>query len=392
MYSAVLTITAKDLRQRVRDSALLVFAIALPLGMAFLFDLVLGGDGPQFSARYAVVDQDGGEVAARFREQALTPLQNSGRVSVKTLSTLDEATRLVDDKEIDAVFVLPAGLSAAVAEGRAATLSIVGNVDAALAVQVAREVGQSFATGRQADALAVAVVLDGRPATPDEQAELAARAAAVGDPLALVADDSVSRRELDTTTYYSAGMAVFFLFFAGLFMVTGLLDERRGGTLARLLAAPIRPQAIVLGKMLSAVLVGLASMTVLVVATTLLFGARWGDWRGVAPLLVASVLAATGVMAAIAAFAKTPEQASNWQSVVAMLLGVFGGALFPLAQLGQLAGFSYLTPHRWLLQGLADLAGGGSAQAVAASVAALLAFAAAGLAVALVRAGRLVRA
>ena len=42
-------------------------------------------------------------------------------------------------------------------------------------------------------------------------------------------------------TFYGASMAVMFVFFAAQFGVLGLLAERRNGTLARMLAAPIAP-------------------------------------------------------------------------------------------------------------------------------------------------------
>ena len=54
-----------------------------------------------------------------------------------------------------------------------------------------------------------------------------------------VADVAATTKELDVTTYYAAGMAVFFLFFTVQFGVASLLEERKEGTLSRLLAAPI---------------------------------------------------------------------------------------------------------------------------------------------------------
>nr|MDT0661793.1 ABC transporter permease [Micromonospora sp. DSM 115978] len=394
-------IMAKDLRQHLRNSGLIVFAIALPLGLAFIFNLVLGDAGERFTARYAVVDQDGGELARQFTEQTLRPLERDGVISLRAIDSPDEGDQLVDRREIDAAFVIPAGFTADVEAGRPAELRVIGNVDSAIAVQVAREIGAAYAADRRGVALSLAAAgpaatpdptaAPGATPVPDPAAALAERAAAARAPLAVAEDASAATRELDSRTYYAAGMAFFFLFFSLLFTVTGILDERAGGTLPRLLAAPIRPPAILLGKLASGVLIGVASMAVLVVASTLLLGASWGDPVGVAALIVAGVLAATGIMSVVAVYARTSEQASNWQSAIAMVLGVLGGALFPVAQLGGLAEISYLTPHRWFLSGLAELAGGGSVGAVALPVTVLLCFALAGAGTALLRAGRLVR-
>ena len=354
-------ILLKDLRQRSRDSTLLVFALVLPLGMAFLFNLVMGGATQRLDARYGVVG------LPAFTEQVLRPLEGAGHVRLRQVSSAEEGRRLADGGELDAVFV-----------GGPSLIQVIGRVEAPAAVQVARELGQAYATEERGARLALAVAGRGPQA--------AERLGAMPSPLQIQEDSSLTTRELDSRTYYAAGTAVFFLFFAVLFSVSGIFNERNSGTLARLLAAPIPRPAILAGKLLGGVLVGVAGMAILVVASTLLLGARWGDPVGVAALVLAGVLAATGLMTAVATFARTAEQAANWQSTVATVLGIFGGAFFPLAQLGGLALISQASPHHWFLQGLADLRGGGS---VVVPVAVLLGFAAVGVSVALARLGRM---
>jgi linearmycin/streptolysin S transport system permease protein len=130
-------------------------------------------------------------------------------------------------------------------------------------------------------------------------------------------------------------------------------------------------------------------MTVLVVATSALFGARWGNPAGVAVLIVAAVLSAMGIMALIATFARTAEQAGNWQSVIAVVLGLVGGTFFPVAQApGILSKITFVAPQAWFLRGLGDLRGG-SFSVVWVPVTALGAFAAVTGAVALTRLRRL---
>ena len=111
-----------------------------------------------------------------------------------------------------------------------------------------------------------------------------------------------------------------------------------------------------------AFLLGVMSMAVLVVVTTLLpfMEADWGNSFGVAILIVAGTLAAMGVMMLVAAFARTAETAGSIQAVIAFVLGMLGGAFFPISQVGGFLGvLSQLTPHAWFLRGLGDLAGGG---------------------------------
>lgn len=372
----ILLIAGKDARQRLRDRSLLLFALVLPLGLAFVFSLILGDlDGDSEVFRYGVVDEDGGAVATVFTDEFLPAVEASGVVGIQPVGSVGEGRRLVDQGEVAAVFVVPAGFTAAVESGAPATLELIGDVDAQLGVQVGQAIADAYVTELSAVRLSVAAAAPGGSADPAELAELAQRAADAPDPVGLV-DAAADRRELDATTFTSAGMAVFFLFFTVQFGVSSLLEERRDGTMARLLAAPVHPAGILGGKLLVSLGIGVVSMGVLVGATTALLGARWGNPVGVAVLVVAGVLAATGVVAMVASLARTADQAGTWQAIVAVVMGVLGGAFFPVSQVGgALATVSYLTPHRWFLQGLADLAGDEGLGVVLLPAAAMLGFA-----------------
>src|SRR5690606_3940471 len=144
------------------------------------------------------------------------------------------------------------------------------------------------------------------------------------------------------------------------FGVTSLLDERREGTMARLLAAPIPQWAVVGAKGVVSVVLGLVSMAVLIVASTILLGAEWGHPVGVALLVVAGVVSAVGIWAALAAVGRSPCGAGTLQAGMGVGLGIVGGVFFPPAVGGgMLATLALVTPHRWFMTGLHYLAGGG---------------------------------
>ncbi|GLU50017.1 ABC transporter permease [Nocardiopsis ansamitocini] len=388
--SAILTILIKDLRQRSRDGTLLLFALALPLGLAFMLNALLGGSSGSgeggFTAEYTVVDEDGGDVATAFTEGVLGPLEDDGLLTVTTAATEDDGIESVESGDADAAFIIPSGFSDSLADGESVELTVIGSANAPEAVQVAREIGRAFAGEHRRIQLAVTIAAEG---SDTDGAELAQRAGETAAPVTVEEDASAQRRELDTVTYYSAGTAFFFLFFAAMFSVNSIFEERGNGTLARLLAAPISRPGVLAAKLSSAVLVGIASMAILVIASSLLFGADWGAPLGVAALSVSGVLAAVGITAGVAGFAGNSEQALNWLSVIAMLLGVLGGALFPITQLGALSTLSYFTPHRWFLDGLANLSADGSVATVLTPVLVLLGMAAVGGGAALFRMGRM---
>jgi ABC-2 type transport system permease protein len=364
---AVLTILGKDLRLRLRDRSAFVIGILTPLGLAFLLNLILGGV-TDFSAHFAVVDDDHGEIADAF----VSATEHLGDdIEVTTDLSEAEARRKVDDGSLDAAFVLPAGFTNQVLGQQPAQLQVIGNVDADIPVQIARGVAERFAA--QVDAVRLSVATASPPATPPDGALIAA-ARRQRPPVELTTLHAPDR-QLDTATYQVAGLGAVFVFFLVQYGVLGLLEERQSGTMARLLAAPIPRLAIPVAKALVSVVVGVVALVVLAVASTVVMGADWGDPVAAGALILALVLAAVSITGVVAGVARTAEQAGDIQTVVALMLGLLGGSLFPISRgAGWLSHLSAITPHYWFLRGLGEGSVGGLADALPA-VLALLAFA-----------------
>ncbi len=381
---AALLITGKDLRQRLRDRSALLVAIVVPLVLAAIFGLIFkNATGGRVTFTFGLVDQDRGTAAQQFVSDVLTPLQRSGLIVIRREPTLSAGRSAANNNKVAATFVLPAGYSAAVASGRLAGLRVLGSVDSPIGAQVAQAIAGSYAdridTLRIAQTAARAGLLRAGGSPP----------AAALAPVRIV-DASSKNRQLDAGTFYSVGMAVFFLFFTVQFGVSSLLDERRDGTFARMLMAPISRHAVVAGKLATSLVLGCASMAVLAIATHFLLSAHWGNALGVALLIGSGVLAATCVMALVVTIARTPDQVQSWQSMVALVLGMLGGTFFPVAQAGGvLAALSFVTPQAWFLRGIENMVGGAGPSAVIGPVAAILAFALVTGTLAALRAGRL---
>jgi ABC-2 type transport system permease protein len=364
---AAVRIALKDIRQRLRDRSFYLWGIAAPFGLAAIFSLLFGGlSSGALDFSYAVADEDGGPSARAFVEQVLNPLDEQGVFVVEEAASAAEARSLAEEAKVDAAFVIPAGFSRAVEENGTSAIEVVANVDSPIAGQVGRAIAGHFVGEINAveTSLGTYFAVLGRAPEPGEAEGLVETAMAVPSPLSLE-EVQASSKELSAKTYYASSMAVLFIFLTVQFGVLGLLEERQNGTMGRLLAAPISRRSIVVGKALTSFILGLVSMTVLVVGSTLLLGAEWGNSLGVAILVLAAVIAAMGVMFVVAAFAGTPEQAGNLQAIIAFVLAMLGGCFFPIAQAGGfLERVSLVTPHAWFLRGLGDLAAGGGAGAV----------------------------
>lgn len=386
--TAAVAIALKDLRQKVRDRSAIILSVIAPFGLAALFAMMLPSGTDTFSATYAVADLDGGVVARSLVEGPLAGLDEVGIVVVP-VPTEAEARARVTDGSAAAAIVIPAGFSDAVQAGRATELRVIGSVNETLATQVARSVLAGFASSVEAVQLSVATVI-ASSGSIDAGTGVAQAALALPAPLAVAR--AITRDRLVTgATYYAASMAVMFVFFAAQFGVVSLLAERRAGTLARMLAAPVSPRTILVGKLLVSIVLGSVSMGILAIGTSLLLGAHWGDPVAVAALILSTALAASGIALLIVGFSRTEDQASGLTAVVALVLAVLGGSFFPMSQAPEaLTRLSLLTPHAWFLRAIGDLSSGEGIAIVAPSVAILGAIGIVTCSLGLVRASRAV--
>jgi ABC-2 type transport system permease protein len=374
MLRTALLVAGKDLRQRLRDRSALVIAFVAPFVLASIIGLAFGGDDA-FKATYAVADADKGPVAAGFTDGVLASPGLRDLVTVRQVDA-GEARALVDRGDADAAFLLPAGFSASVQRGGAATITVLESGENPIAGQVARSLAEAYAAELAATQLAVRTALDTAGQPPPAAAEarrLGERAAAGRLPVRL-AEGQVGGRTIEAANYFGPSMAIFFLFFTVSFGARSILAERRQGTMRRLLASTASPSGVLAGKALAAFVLGTASVLVMWLATTLVFGADWGDPVAVVALTVSSVLSAIGVTALVITLARTDEQAEGYSSLVVFTLALLGGNFVYLAQLPELLQrVSLLTPNGWALRGFVDLvADGGGLATVAAPVAVTL--------------------
>lgn len=363
-------IAKKDLRLRVRDRSVFILGLVAPLTLAFIFNAVLGGvfqeTGSVVTIPVGLVDLDEARVGQAFGS-LLDQLETDGLLVVERFDTEEAGRAAVEDGGVRAVYVIPQGLSALANTGAGGTIGVIGHVDAPTAAAVASAIADRFALGVETISVAVATGLSAGVLTPADIPAVVADPDLAGSSV-VVEDITAATRQLNSSTYFVAGLAVYFMFFIAGLGTTSMLEERREGTLARLLAAPLAARTVLIGKGLASLVLGLTAMTVLVIASTLIMGAEWGHPAGVALLVGASVLAAVAIMSVVGGFARTAEQSGNLQSIVGTAFAMLGGTFVPIAQTGGwLSKLSLATPNAWFLRGLADLSTGSVGEALPAA-------------------------
>ncbi len=133
---------------------------------------------------------------------------------------------------------------------------------------------------------------------------------------------------------FGASQAVFFMMFTAIAGANSLLEERRDGTLQRLLATPTPRIVILLGRLVGTFVTCVVQVIILLIALTIVGSLLAGEiqfiWgRDLLALLAAVVavsLAASGLGTLLASVVSNAEQGNAIGGIISMAMGVLGGA------------------------------------------------------------------
>ncbi len=344
-------VAANDLVRRVRNRSAIIMAFVAPLALAVVFGLLVGGTD-EFEISIGVVDLDGSDRSVAIIDGLSEPDDDSPLV-VETIDTVDAIRERVDDGDLDVGLVLPEGLGDAGAGGRV-ELTVFEAWDRPISGEVGRAVAQSIKARFDQVGLTLATASELSETTVAE--ELLATAGSIEPPLT-IAEQPPGGGDIDGTAFFGGSMSIVFLFFTVGFAARSILDERKDGTVERMLATPTSAASIVGGKVLSVSLIALGGFVMTWLITTVAFGANWGPSPTVLAVIVATVVSIGGVAFFIASLARTPQQADAATSAVAFALALLGGNfLGPGAGIDVLAKIRLLTPNGWSLVALTEAA------------------------------------
>ena len=366
------TMTASDLRQRIRDKSVIIFALVVPLALMFVFNLTFGGtqDITLDEIDVAVSLPDDDPLASAFIDTSF----GIGAVDVnRTSARADEVRNLVASGDAALGIVVPEGFGASITGGAGAVVDVVqgdsGELESAVVITIMQAVLDRMNAGTVA---AIAGAQLGVP--PDHLTELAQTAATAG-PTYEITEGETSNEQLSSSASLVAGQAGLFLLFTVGFGVLGLLAERQQGTLARMHSMPMHPGLIVAAKSLVSYILGVVATTVLLVVGGAFFDVSFGSPLAVAALVLSVVAAGVSLMFIIARVARTAEQANISQSILAMVLGMSAGAFFPITAGGVLGQIMDLNPIAAFMRGLGITSGGGGVGDIGTPVLIMLGFA-----------------
>jgi len=369
-----LAIARKDLRQRIRDRSAIVVGIVAPVVIAGLMSLAFNGVN-SFHFTLGLVELDHGPVAAQL-VKALDAPQLRQIITVQRLTSATLAGSEIRSGELAAALVIPAGFSSAVTSTNPEPLTTVTSNNATIAGDVTTSVVASFVEQVNADRLAFATAL-AAGAPKAETSRLIGMVSALHIPLQAV-ERPIGAHELKVISYYSPGMAIFFLLFTISYTARSFFVDRSQGMIERMRAAPVRPAEILLGKAISVFVYGVVSLATIGVVTTAAFGADWGAPLPAVLLGLALVFSVICLTALVIGLARTQRQAEGIASIIIFGLALLGGDFFFISSApSTIKHLALFTPNGWAIRGFTDLATiGGGLGTIVEPVAAILLFSA----------------
>jgi ABC-2 type transport system permease protein len=366
----ILYIALKDLRIFLSSKAALILALGAP----FLLTLGMGFIGGAFSpnepggggggVQLGFVDLDQSAATRGFFEGLL---ESEGFLQVSRYDQGADAKNALAEETIDAAILIPQGFTNAVLEGdEEKTITVYTDPGKEISADIALSIGRNFTSRLKAAAAGLRETAEWLQREQNLSPPQAFRQASEIIPEVMrtrVGTVSRSQTESGETfnmlEYFAPGFAVLFLLLTVTAGTRSILDERREGTLARMRTAPVRWGVILSGKMAGVFITGFFQVSVILAATSLLFGLQWGPLSGALLLTAATSFACAGWGMIIAALAKTPAQVSGVGTSIMLIFGILGGTFISVESFPAiLRGFSRITPNFWAIRGFTSLASG----------------------------------
>jgi ABC-2 type transport system permease protein len=324
-----LLITLNEVRLYLQDKGDLAFSLLLPI---VTFALIYGAFGGQtlFTATASVVDEDKGVYAAELIQQ----LDNVDGVSIEMLTPAD-AQSLLDRSDRLFVLEIPAGFSDALASGERAQLVFLQRGNGGLAGQILASIIRGIADEMAKPFLIESQVGNNLAGTGVSQGQIDTTVTQYLDAErqqpALGVTEQVVGGSAELVNQYLPGIVTMYVLFALMLTARVIVEERRKGTLERLLTTRLSVGELFFGKYLSSIGRGF-------VQTLILLALGYAVFQMFTPvtffesvfIILVFTAAASALGLIIASVART-EEAARWISVVfTMFMVMLGGTFFQL--------------------------------------------------------------
>lgn len=335
------TIAGKNLRLFFRDRAAVFWALALPIMLIVIFGFAFGAQTGEI--KIGVVQYDNSQIAQSY----VLALDNA--FALTEIDDITTAEAEVRDGKIIAAVIIPSDFSENLQTGATAVSLIYDETKETTApsvIGIVEAINQKFA-GQQP-----IISLDSR---------------------------TVSGREWDPFQHYVPAFGTMFMMgMGGMFLASGVIIERKTGTLRRNLLAPVSRAGLMSGWLLSALIVGCVQFALFFSIGILGFGMHVeGSVLLMVLVGVVVVFFAISLGLLVAGVVRSPDAASGGIWGIIMPMSALGGLWWPIEIMPQfMQNFAQVLPTYHAQKAYLDVIVRGEGLAtIASSLVVLLGFA-----------------
>ena len=343
-------VVRKDLRQTLRDRAIVFMLVAAPLIQTVLFGFAANFDVDHVPTAVADLDR-----SAASREHVRRLLADGTLRHVADARSAADAEALIDRDVAATALVIPPGFGADLAAGRTARVQLV--VDGTDPVRAGA--ASSAAARYFGEAARARLPLtppsprggegDRLPLTPPPEGDRLTSPSASAEVIPRV----LYNPSLRTAVYLVPGiMAMLLVVVTTIVTAMGLAREREMGTLEQVLVTPVRPFVLLAGKMTPFVAIGLFDVLLALVAMTWIFDVPVRGPLAVLGLGALLYLCSTlGVGLFISTVSRTQQQAFLGGILFIMPAALLSGVMTPIRSMpGWLQAATWLNPLRFFAE------------------------------------------
>jgi ABC-2 type transport system permease protein len=378
--SRALIVALREVRTYLRDKADLAFSLLLPIAIFTLMYGAFGGESMFHGTAHVVNEDQGGTYSTLFLKR-LNELDN---LDVSLLSWSEANTKL-ERSDVLLVVHIPEDFSTQLTSGKSTQLIFwqrgnggpEGQIVASIVQSVAEEISQGVQAERQVQRafLGKGIGEDQIQTTVQKLLERERQSPIVG-----VSEETISTAA-DPVNQFLPGIVTMFVLFAITLSARAIVEERKKGTLERLLTTRLRVGELFMGKFLASVSRGLLQTLILLALAYIVFQI-FTPLSFIEALVVALFFAAAGsALGLVIASVVRSEDAASWVAVFfTMAMVMISGTFFPISEGSVLYIFSKLSINTYANTAFSVIiAEGGSLIDVGMELTVLAGVAAAGL-------------
>jgi ABC-2 type transport system permease protein len=315
-WTRIFAVMAKEFVQLSRDKLTYAMILALPIVQILLFGYAINSD-PRHMPMAVYVQDD-----SAFSRSVLTSLQNSTYFDItetaRSPAELDEA---MERGRVLFTLTIPPDFSRRIVRGERPQILIEGDAS------------DPVATG---GALSALVSLPQRALSPDLVGPLGARAAV--EPFEVVVHPRYNPESITAYNIVPGLLGVVLTMTLVMMTALGMTRELERGTMESLLATPVRPLEVMVGKLAPYVGIGLIQTVVILTLAKVLFDVPFqGGWLALGCGVLLFIVGSLALGFLISTLARTQLQAMQMSVFYLLPSILLSGFMFPFRGMPQWA-------------------------------------------------------